>query len=158
MPSASGLEKIEFLFSANPGLPTKPITQVASGGELSRIMLALKTILAHSDVVPTLIFDEIDSGIGGSMGNIIGHKLKRLSLFHQILLVTHLPQIAAYGELHISVQKQVIGGKTQLLVESVNQQERIREIARMLGGVATLAEEPTAISIKHASELLKQAQ
>lgn len=158
IPTPNGFERAEFLFSANPGEELKPLKQVASGGELSRVMLAIKKILAQSDVVPTLIFDEIDSGIGGSMGNVVGEKLKTLSRSHQILVVTHLPQIAAYTGHHITVRKSVTGDRTRTTIELLKDAERIREIARMLGGTSGDGEEPTAASLKHASELLQNAK
>ncbi len=157
-PTANGLEKIEFLFSANPGEDLKPLKSVASGGELSRIMLALKKILAQSDVVPTLIFDEIDAGVGGSMGHVLGQKLKGLSKTHQILLITHLPQIAAFADRQFSVRKGAVGNKTEVDIQPLEKDKRVQELARMLGGITGKSEEPTAISLKHAAELLSVNQ
>lgn len=154
VPSAQGLEKIEFLFSANPGEDLKPLKNVASGGELSRIMLALKKILADSDVVPTLIFDEIDTGLGGSMGHVLGEKLKALSRTHQILLITHLPQIAAFADRQFTVKKAAAGNKTEVSIEAVEKEKRVQEIARMLGGITGKSDRPSEISLKHAAELL----
>ncbi|OGR88914.1 MAG: DNA repair protein RecN [Elusimicrobia bacterium RIFCSPLOWO2_01_FULL_60_11] len=149
-PSAAGLEAVEFLLSANPGEDLKPIKAVASGGELSRIMLALKKILAQADMVPTLIFDEVDAGIGGAMGNIIGEKLKGLGKTHQVIAITHLPQVAAFAECHIAVRKEVRSARTQTEIELLGKDARVEEIARMLGGVSS-------ISLKHAAELLSEA-
>lgn len=157
-PTSAGLEKVEFLFSANLGQSPESLKEVASGGELSRIMLALKKIMAESDLVSTLIFDEIDSGVGGSMGHVIGEKLKALSHTHQILLITHLPQIAAFAEKQIAVRKNIADRDTHVTVQKVEKNERICEIARMLGGSAVYGEEPTKISLKHASELLENAK
>ncbi len=154
VPTAHGLERAEFQFSANPGEDLKPLKSVASGGELSRIMLALKKILAQSDVVSTLIFDEIDTGVGGSMGHVLGQKLKGLSKSHQILLITHLPQIAAFAERQFSVRKGAVGNKTEVAVETLEKETRVQEIARMLGGITGKSEKPSDIALKHATELL----
>lgn len=154
VPTAHGLERAEFLFSANPGEDLKPLKSVASGGELSRIMLALKKILAQSDVVSTLIFDEIDTGVGGSMGHVLGQKLKGLSKSHQILLITHLPQIAAFADRQFSVRKGAVGNKTEVAVETLEKETRVQEIARMLGGITGKSEKPSDIALKHAAELL----
>src|SRR3989338_1965190 len=158
MPATHGLEKIEFLFSANPGEAIKPLRQVASGGELSRIMLALKKVLSECDLVPTLIFDEIDTGIGGSMGHVLGEKLQSLAKAHQILLITHLPQIAAFADRHLLVRKNVRGETTKVVLELLDDKNRVKEVARMLGGILEDGVEPTAISLKHASELLLNAR
>jgi len=146
----AGLEEIRFLFSANPGEEPKPLARVASGGELSRIMLALKTVLVKSDRVPVLVFDEIDVGIGGATAETIGKKLKELAATKQILLVTHLPQIARYADRHFSVTKQVKKGRTYTLIQALEDKGRIEELARMLGG-----EEITDTVRAHATELLK---
>jgi len=147
---ASGKDEIEFLISPNPGEGVKPLSKIASGGEMSRIMLALKTILAQSDETPVLIFDEIDAGIGGPMGTVVGRKLAQLSKSHQVLCVTHLPQISAYANEHFNVAKETRQGRTFTEVKRLNKEEKIDEIARMLGG-----EKSTAL--KHAQELIKQA-
>ncbi len=147
---ASGKDEVEFLISPNPGEGIKPLSKIASGGEMSRIMLALKTILAQSDDTPVLIFDEIDAGIGGPMGTVVGKKLARLSDSHQILCVTHLPQIACFASEHFSVNKQTEQGRTSTEVTKLTKEEELNEIARMLGG-----EKSTAL--KHARELLKSA-
>ncbi len=154
IPTAHGLERAEFLFTANPGEDLKPLKSVASGGELSRIMLALKKILAQSDVVSTLIFDEIDAGVGGTMGHVLGQKLKGLSKTHQILLITHLPQIAAFGDRQFSVRKDAVGNRTEVAIETLEKETRVQEIARMLGGITGKSEKPSDIALKHAAELL----
>ncbi len=156
VPTPSGLETCEFLFNANPGERLKPLKEIASGGELSRVMLALKKILAKVDPVSTLIFDEIDAGVGGSIAYAVGEKLKILSQSHQILMITHLPQIAAFAENHISVKKKVASGSTEVWIEKLGEQERVKEVARMLGGVLKESEEPTSVSLKHATELLQR--
>ncbi len=156
-PTAAGLEKVEFLLSANPGEEEQPLKAVASGGELSRIMLAFKKILAHVDGVPSLIFDEVDAGIGGSMGHVIGEKLKGLAKTHQVVAITHLPQVAAFASTHIAVRKEVAQQRTRTLIELLGEESRVEEIARMLGGVTSGKEKPTPASLKHASELIEAA-
>jgi DNA repair protein RecN (Recombination protein N) len=133
---ATGLEQVEFLVAPNPGEGLKPLVKIASGGETSRLMLALKNVLASADQVPTLIFDEIDQGIGGRVGSVVGQKLWTLARKHQVLCITHLPQLAAFGEQHIKVQKQVDEGRTHTLVEIVEGQERLLELAQMMGGIS----------------------
>ncbi|MCB0196481.1 MAG: DNA repair protein RecN [Anaerolineae bacterium] len=131
----TGIDRVEFMISPNPGEPLKPLAKVASGGETSRIMLALKNVLAVADDTPTLIFDEIDQGIGGRVGGVVGEKLWRLSNVghHQVLCVTHLPQIAGYAEMHYHVSKQIIGGRTKTAVQGLSGEEQINEMAQMLG-------------------------
>jgi len=148
---STGKDEIEFLISPNPGEGMRPLAKIASGGEMSRIMLALKTILAQSDEIPVLIFDEIDAGIGGPMGVTVGKKLGQLSKSHQILCVTHLPQITAFASAHFYVDKQTRQERTFTQVKKLNNEEKMKEIARMLGG-----EKSTAL--KHAQELIKQAR
>lgn len=130
-----GIDKVEFLISTNPGEPLKPLAKVASGGETARLMLALKTALAQVDATPTLIFDEIDQGIGGRVGDIVGRKLWGLSSVgrHQVIVVTHLPQLAGYGDVHFRVIKQVHDGRTITAVSRLERPERIHELAAMLG-------------------------
>ncbi|HJW90545.1 MAG TPA: DNA repair protein RecN [Anaerolineales bacterium] len=130
---ASGLERAEFLIAPNPGEGLKPLVKIASGGETSRLMLALKNVLARADHVPTLIFDEIDQGIGGRVGAVVGQKLWRLARFHQVLCITHLPQLAAFGEQHFQVEKHTEDGRTQTVVEDLSGEARLKEIAMMLG-------------------------
>jgi DNA repair protein RecN (Recombination protein N) len=133
-----GIDQVEFLISPNPGEPPKPLTKVASGGETSRIMLALKTVLATADETPTLIFDEIDQGIGGRIGGKVGHKLWGLAHHgkHQVLCVTHLPQIAGYAEQHYHVSKQVVNERTQTGINSLTGGAQVDELAQMLGGLS----------------------
>jgi len=132
---AHGLERIEFLIAPNPGEGYKPLSKIASGGETSRLMLALKNVLVQADKIPTLIFDEIDQGIGGHVGMIVGQKLWNLSHEHQVLCITHLPQLAAYGELHFHVLKEVEEGRTSTQVKVLDENERVDELANMLGAV-----------------------
>ncbi|HRV94455.1 MAG TPA: DNA repair protein RecN [Anaerolineae bacterium] len=131
----TGIDRVEFLISPNPGEPLKPLAKVASGGETSRIMLALKNVLAIADETPTLIFDEIDQGIGGRIGGVVGQKLWMLASqgHHQVLCVTHLPQIAGYAELHYHVAKQVIGGRTKTDIHTLTGEAQVNEMAQMLG-------------------------
>ena len=131
----TGLDKAEFVISANPGEPLKPVAKVASGGETARLMLAIKTALAEVDHTPTLIFDEIDQGIGGRVGAVVGQKLWRLTAVgnHQVVVVTHLPQLAGYGDVHFHVSKQVVNGRTRTMVQNLNFGDRIAELAEMLG-------------------------
>ncbi|HEY1408225.1 MAG TPA: hypothetical protein VF434_04740, partial [Promineifilum sp.] len=131
----TGIDQVEFLISANPGEPLKPLARVASGGETARLMLALKTALAQVDKAPTLIFDEIDQGIGGRVGDIVGRKLWGLAADagHQVVVVTHLPQLAGYGDAHFHVSKAVAGGRTTTRVDLLDPPGRVRELAAMLG-------------------------
>ncbi|MCE1252050.1 MAG: DNA repair protein RecN [Anaerolineae bacterium] len=133
---ASGIDRIEFLIAPNPGEGFKPLVKIASGGETSRLMLALKNVLAQVDAIPTLIFDEIDQGIGGRVGTVVGEKLWQLGRRHQVLVVTHLPQLAAFGDQHFKVAKQVQDGRTQTGVEEMLAEKRVDELALMLGGVS----------------------
>lgn len=145
---STGVDQVEFLISANPGEPLKPMARVASGGETARLMLALKSTLAHADATPTLIFDEIDQGIGGRVGAIVGQKLWRLTgaaagqngdgvTTHQVLCITHLPQLAAFGDHHYTVSKQIVasddGERTHTVVRTLTAEERILELTQMLG-------------------------
>lgn len=148
--SAKGLDKIEFLLSSNPGEPPKPLSKIASGGELSRIMLALKKVLAGSSGVPTMIFDEVDSGIGGGVAEIVGRKLREVAQGRQVLCITHLPQIAAMADLHYAVSKVEDKGRTVTTVKRLEKSDRIDEIARMLGGMTI-----TEATKRHAEEMLK---
>ena len=133
---ATGIEQVEFFVAPNPGEGLKPLVKIASGGETSRLMLALKNVLARADQVPTLIFDEIDQGIGGRVGTVIGLKLWNLARTHQVLCVTHLPQLAAFGDQHFQVLKQVQEGRTHTVVEMVEGETRLLELAQMMGEVS----------------------
>ncbi|MBI9044460.1 MAG: DNA repair protein RecN [Anaerolineaceae bacterium] len=134
--SRNGFDQIEFMIAPNPGEGFKPLVKVASGGETSRLMLALKNVLVKADSVPTLIFDEIDQGIGGRIGMIVGEKLWQLGREHQVLCVTHLPQLAAFGDQHFKVGKQIVDGRTQTRVEKMVGQNRLEELAQMIGTVS----------------------
>lgn len=150
---ATGIDQIEFLIAPNPGEGLKPLVKIASGGETSRLMLALKNVLARADSVPTLIFDEIDQGIGGRVGTIVGHKLWLLSRHHQVLCVTHLPQLAAFGEQHIQVSKQIRDGRTITIVSDLGYEARINELAYMLGETSDSTMHSARDMLQTASEL-----
>ena len=149
--SSLGLDKVEFLFSANPGEPPRPLIKIASGGELSRVMLALKSILADFDSISVLIFDEVDAGIGGKTAESVGKKLKALSNKHQVLCTTHLPQIASQGDFHLKTEKGQRDERVYVEVKELSGRVRLNEIARMLSGKIT------EVSLKHAKELLESA-
>jgi DNA repair protein RecN (Recombination protein N) len=143
-----GLDRIEFLFSANPGEPEKPLGKVASGGELSRIMLVMKSVLADVDHVPSLIFDEVDAGIGGKVGQAVARKLKEISVGRQVICITHLPQIAGAADNHYVLEK-TFEGKFEVSLKKLEGEERVREIARMLAGTKV-----TPAVLAHAREIL----
>ncbi len=130
---SNGFDQVAFLIETNPGEGFKPLAKIASGGETSRLMLALKNVLVKADKVPTLVFDEIDQGIGGRVGMIVGEKLWHLSRRHQVMCVTHLPQLAAYGDLHYKVVKEMVDGRTQTEVIPLDDGNRLEELAQMLG-------------------------
>ncbi|HEY3992035.1 MAG TPA: DNA repair protein RecN [Ktedonobacteraceae bacterium] len=147
----TGIDRVQFLIAPNPGEPFKPLTKIASGGETSRLMLALKTILAEADATPTLIFDEIDSGISGKSGQVVGEKLWQLTHSHQVICVTHLPQIAAFADTHYNVNKQIFDERTMTLVNELRPEQRVREIAHIMGG------DVTEFSMKSAEEMLARS-
>ncbi|MCK4608326.1 MAG: DNA repair protein RecN, partial [Gammaproteobacteria bacterium] len=151
--SASGMEQVEFLVATNPGHAPQPLTKVASGGELSRISLAIQVITAGQYTTPTLIFDEVDVGIGGKTAAIVGQLLSDLSTKTQILCVTHLPQVAAHGTHHLQVSKQNTKQSTHAKITSLNGNNRIEEIARMLGGLKI-----TAQTLAHAKEMCENTK
>lgn len=146
---AEGLDRVEFMLSPNVGEDLKPLSRIASGGELSRIMLAMKTILARSSSVETIVFDEVDSGIGGAAAEVVGDKLRSLAGYHQILCITHLPQIASKGMTHFMVEKQVVEGRTRTVISELGFEERVKEIARLLGG-----KKVSQKAVAHAKEML----
>jgi DNA repair protein RecN (Recombination protein N) len=151
--SLRGVDRVEFLISPNIGEEIKPLAKIASGGELSRIMLAMKRILAKVGGKQVLIFDEVDSGIGGAMAEVVGKKLKELSRHHQVICVTHLPQIACFANQHHSVRKEVKSGRTMTLVDRLDKESIVDEIARMLGGVKV-----TEKTRAHAKEMIENAK
>jgi DNA repair protein RecN (Recombination protein N) len=145
-----GMDHVEFHFSPNPGEPVKPLAKIASGGELSRLMLALKSLVLAPGVVSTLLFDEVDAGIGGRVAEIVGKKLKQVAAHHQVISVTHLPQIAALADTHFVVHKAIEKGRTFTRVKELGERERVAEIARMLGGVKI-----TEQTRRHAEEMVR---
>ncbi len=149
--SATGADTIEFLFSANPGEPPKPLVHVVSGGELSRLMLAMKCLLARRDRVDTVIFDEIDAGIGGEAAEAVARKIDELAGHHQVFCITHLPQIAAHADAHFLVEKEVDNNQTRTTIRRLSRPERVNELARMLGG-----DNPTGQTIALARELVER--
>jgi DNA repair protein RecN (Recombination protein N) len=147
----SGQDQVEFLFSANPGEPARPLVKVVSGGELSRLMLAMKCMLARRDQVDTVIFDEVDAGIGGQAAEAVGMKIRELAGHHQVFCITHLPQIASHATTHYMVEKSVTHGRTSTTIRLLNKEERVQELARMLGG-----EHPTEQTLGLARELVEK--
>jgi DNA repair protein RecN (Recombination protein N) len=158
---SNGIDHVEFLIAPNPGEGLKPLVKIASGGETSRLMLALKNVLAQADDIPTLIFDEIDQGIGGRVGMIVGEKLWQLARRHEVLCVTHLPQLAAFGDQHFHVRKLVNEGRTITQVEQLTESNRLEELVLMLGSLTDAnrqaAHETLEIARKRAAELVRLA-
>ncbi len=150
--SITGKDGINFIFSANRGEKPQPLKDVASGGEISRLMLSLKSVLAGKDLIPILVFDEIDVNIGGETALSVGRKLKSLSKTHQVICITHLPQIASMADTHFSIEKSVEKDRTSTGIKKLSKEKRVEEIARMLGGKSI-----TSVSLTHARELLENA-
>ncbi|HEX8956194.1 MAG TPA: DNA repair protein RecN, partial [Burkholderiaceae bacterium] len=148
-PAAFGLEQVEFLVAGHAGSAVRPLAKVASGGELARISLAISVIASSATATPTLIFDEVDSGIGGGVAEVVGRLLKRLGQDRQVLCVTHLPQVASQANQHFQVSKEARGDRTVSRIDALDAKARVEEVARMLGGI-----EITATTRKHARELL----
>lgn len=151
--SEKGLDEVESYVSLNPGEPLRPLREVGSGGELSRIMLSIKTVLADTDAVPTLIFDEIDTGISGRTAEKVGEKLEKIAKNHQVILITHLPQIAAKADRHFLIEKNVQEGKTKTEIHALNEEASLKELARLLGG-----EELTEAALQNARSLKAKAK
>lgn len=149
---SNGIDQVEFVLSANPGEPLRPLSKIASGGELSRVMLAMKTIFAKVDQIPVLVFDEVDTGVSGRAAQAIAEKLSRLSRECQVFSITHLPQVACMADGHYLIRKEVEGERTFTLVTALDEQGRIVELARMLGGV-----EVTETTLHHAQEMIRLA-
>ncbi|MCA9637036.1 MAG: hypothetical protein KC420_13500, partial [Myxococcales bacterium] len=148
-----GRNRVELLFTANPGEPAASLSRVASGGELSRVLLAFKGVLATGDHVTTYVFDEVDAGVGGAVAEAIGRRLYRASRQRQVLCITHLPQIAAFADAHFRVDKVTEGGRTITRVKRLSEAERVEELARMLGGARV-----TASAREHAAQLIAEAR
>jgi DNA repair protein RecN (Recombination protein N) len=152
-PTPTGFDSIEFIVQTNPGLAPQPLRKIASGGELSRIMLALKSVLAQGDRVSVLVFDEIDANVGGRLGSVIGNKLRKLATKHQVLCITHLPQIASYADRHLTVRKESDGKQTRTSVRQMDGDERLAELSEMIGG-----QRVTETTRAQARELLESAR
>lgn len=152
-PDATGCDAVDFLFAPNPGEAARPLREIASTGEIARVMLAVKTVVAEHDAIPVLVFDEIDSNIGGEVGRAVGEKLRAVARHHQVIAITHLPQSAVYGARHLAVAKAVSGGRTRSTIQPLEGEARVAEIARMLGGTSL-----TSVVEQHARELLALAQ
>lgn len=152
-PDATGCDAVDFLFAPNPGEAARPLREIASTGEIARVMLAVKTVVAEHDAIPVLVFDEIDSNIGGEVGRAVGEKLRAVARHHQVIAITHLPQSAVYGARHLAVAKAVSGGRTRSTIQPLEGEARVAEIARMLGGTSL-----TSVVEQHARELLSRAQ
>lgn len=153
----TGVDRVEFMLSPNPGEPLKPLARIASGGESARLLLAMKSILSRVDVVPTLVFDEVDVGVGGRAGSVVGEKLWAMSEQHQVICITHLPQVAAFGDTHYTIAKHVEGGRTRSSVTPLDDQARIDEVAAMLDGVPiTAASRETARTMLDRAEHFKR--
>jgi len=147
----NGMDDIDFLISTNPGEPLKPLRKIASGGELSRIMLAIKRVIG-GDEGKTLIFDEVDAGIGGRVADLVGKRLQDLASKHQVICITHLPQIATYADRHFLVEKVFVKGSARTEIKQIDNLERVQEVARMMGG-ATITEK----TIQRAEEMIRHA-
>ncbi len=152
-PLLSGIDEVAFSFAPNPGEPLMPLKSIASSGEIARVMLAVKSVLAAHDSIPLLVFDEIDSNVGGEIGRAVGEKLLRLSKSHQVISITHLPQVAAFGDSHFSVSKKVEDNRTSAEIRDLSREERVSELARMLGGA-----DITSVVRAHAEELIASAR
>ena len=148
-----GFDRVDFLFSSNHGEEAKPLRKIASGGEISRVMLALKTHLAQVDQTPVLVFDEIDANIGGRMGRTIGEKLRHVSQSHQIICITHLPQIASYADQHLKVDKTTKSNRTIVTIETLSPNTRLEEVAEMIRGT-----EKTDVTREQAKEMIDDAR
>lgn len=151
--NATGCDEVEFLISTNPGEPPKPMAKIASGGELSRIMLAIKNVLADKDDIDTLIFDEVDAGISGRAAQKVGQKLRQVAQNRQVLCVTHLAQIAAQANSHLLIEKQVRDARTYTDVRLLDRPGRRHELARIMSGV-----DPSPLQLQSAEELLQAAE
>ncbi|HKX61476.1 MAG TPA: DNA repair protein RecN, partial [Verrucomicrobiae bacterium] len=145
----TGLDTVEFQFSPNPGEPARPLRAIASSGEMARVMLAIKTVLAAEDEIPVLVFDEVDANVGGETAHAVGEKMRQIGRHRQAICITHLAQVAAQAHAHFVVSKHVKDGRTISQIASLEKTERVTELARMLGGQTTAAR-------KHAEELLEK--
>jgi DNA repair protein RecN (Recombination protein N) len=149
-PRLSGLDEVEFGFAPNVGEPLRALRAIASSGEISRVMLATKVVLAAHDRIPVMVFDEIDANVGGEMGHAVGRKLGEVARSHQVICITHLPQVAVFGSHHMAVTKTVRDGRTITVVRRLEGERRVGEVARMLGG-----KDSTSVAVRHAREMLE---
>ena len=149
---ASGMDRVSFLIAPNPGEGLKPLNKIASGGETARLMLALKSILSEADQTPTLVFDEIDVGVGGRSGQVVGETLWSLTTNHQVIVITHLPQIAAFGDVHFQIAKSERDGRVVSTINALDDSTRQQELAAMLDGMPV-----TESSLRSAGEMLERA-
>ncbi|MEE8307143.1 MAG: hypothetical protein V3R81_07745 [Gammaproteobacteria bacterium] len=149
---SSGCERLEFLVALNPGQPAAPLAKVASGGELSRVSLSIQVVASAATAVPTMVFDEVDAGIGGGVAEIVGRRLRELGEDRQVLCVTHLPQVASQGQQHYRVAKLTDGETTRTIITALGRDERVEELSRMLGGL-----EITDRARAHAQEMMERA-
>ena len=149
-PRLSGIDDVDFGFAPNVGEPMRPLRAIASSGEISRVMLATKVVLAAHDRIPVMVFDEIDANVGGEMGNAVGRKLAEVAKKHQVICITHLPQVAVFGTNHLAVAKSVHDGRTSTEVQPLAEKDRVEEVARMLGG-----RDLTSVTLKHAREMIE---
>ncbi|MFR4555212.1 MAG: DNA repair protein RecN, partial [Peptoniphilus sp.] len=147
--SFDGIDKIEFLIAPNLGQDLMPMAKVASGGEMSRIMLGFKSIIAEKDNIPTLVFDEIDTGISGKTAQIVGNKIKEVSKDRQVIVISHLPQIVALADTHFAIKKDVVNNSTISTIDKLNYDERVNEVARLIGGMNV-----SEIAIETAKEMI----
>jgi DNA repair protein RecN (Recombination protein N) len=148
----TGVDRAVLTIAPNVGEALKPLAAIASGGELSRVVLALKSLLAQSESVATIVFDEVDAGIGGAVAEVVGRKLAEIATRHQVLCITHLPQIARFGARHFRISKEVVDGRTRTDITLLSAAERTREVARMLGG-----EKISRVTLEHAREMLSDS-
>jgi DNA repair protein RecN (Recombination protein N) len=148
--SSHGTDVIDFKFAPNPGEEMRSLKEIASSGEISRVMLAIKTLLADQDHIPVMVFDEIDANVGGEMGHAIGEKMAEAGKTMQVISITHLPQVAVHGHNHLAVAKEVVEGRTYTRVHSLEGEARVQEVARMLGGT-----KQATLSLEHARQLLE---
>jgi len=151
-PGPSGMDEIDFGFAPNAGEDMRPLRMIASSGEISRVMLATKAVVARHDRIPVLVFDEIDANVGGEIGGAVGRKLAQVAECHQLICITHLPQVASCGTTHLAVSKKVEDGRTYTEVQLLDEESRPEEIARMLGG-----KDSTNVTLQHAKEMLGQS-
>ena len=156
----TGIDRVEFMISPNPGEPLKPLARIASGGESARLLLAMKSILSEVDTVPTLVFDEVDVGVGGRAGGVVGEKLWGMSAEHQVICITHLPQVAAFADSHYTIRKQVVENRTRSIVTLLDRDGVIDELAEMLDGrpISEASRESARTMLQRSGHYKRQAK